>query len=66
MEKSNKQTKVKNYLCLGNFKICKPEKWDPNKITLEIKDYDFDSTKIDLNELKQLHKYIGEILDAYS
>lgn len=54
---------MKDKLCLGTFTINKPEPWDLENVRLEIKDYDYDSTKISIDELKLLHTYIGEILN---
>ncbi len=77
MKKDNKRTEVYNTdkklhmsdvrerLCLGNFTINKPQDWDfLNMVELEIKNYDYDSTKISIDDLRILHTYIGEILNA--
>lgn len=49
---------------LGNFTINKPEEWDPDNVKLEISDYDYDSTLISIEDLKVLHKFIGEIING--
>ena len=76
MDKDNKNTEVDNTdkklhisdvrerLCLGNFTINRPEEWDLENVKLEIQDYDYDSTKISIGELRILHTYIGEILNV--
>ena len=55
---------VRERLCLGNFTINRPEEWDLENVKLEIQDYDYDSTKISIGELRILHTYIGEILNV--
>jgi hypothetical protein len=55
---------VKERLCLGNFTINKPEKFDLENVKLEIKNYDYDSTSISIDELRILHAYIGHILNS--
>lgn len=76
MDNDNKGTEVNNTdkklhisdvrerLCLGNFTINKPEEWDLENVKLEIQDYDYDSTNISIDDLRILHKYIGEILNV--
>jgi hypothetical protein len=55
---------VRERLCLGNFIINRPEEWDLETVKLEIRDYDYDSTSISIEDLRLLHTYIGEILNA--
>lgn len=55
--------KVSDKLSIGNFTINKPKEWETNLVELEIKDYDYDSTKIELDDLKALYLYIGQILN---
>lgn len=46
----------------GSFTINKPKEWDLENVELEIREYDYDSTKISIEDLRMLHKYIGDIL----
>ena len=55
---------VRESLSLGNFTINKPKDWALNEIELEIRDYDYDSTKISVDDLKALRRYIDEILNS--
>ena len=55
---------VRERLCLGKFTINRPEEWDLENVKLEIQDYDYDSTKISIDDLRLLHTYIGEILNV--
>jgi hypothetical protein len=55
---------VRERLCLGNFTINRPEEWDLENVELQIQDYDYDSTKISIDDLRLLHTYIGEILNV--
>lgn len=55
---------VRERLCLGNFTINRPEEWDLENVKLEIRDYDYDSTSISIDDLRLLHTYIGEILNV--
>jgi hypothetical protein len=55
---------VRERLCLGKFTIIRPEEWDLENVKLEIQDYDYDSTTISIDDLRILHKYIGEILNV--
>ena len=55
---------VRERLCLGKFTISRPEEWDLENVKLEIQDYDYDSTTISIDDLRILHKYIGEILNV--
>jgi len=76
MDKDNKNTELNNTdkklhisdvrerLCLGNFTINRPEEWDLENVKLEIRDYDYDSTSISIDDLRLLHTYIGEILNV--
>ena len=76
MDNDNKNTEVENTdkklhisdvrerLCLGKFTINRPEEWDLENVKLEIQDYDYDSTTISIEDLRILHKYIGEILNV--
>jgi len=56
-------TTVRERLCLGKFTIYRPEEYDLEKVKLEIQDYNYDSTTISIDDLRILHKYIGEILN---
>lgn len=51
-------------LQLGQFTINKPIE-ECDDIELEIRSYDYESTKISIDDLKSLHHYIGNILNAY-
>tara|TARA_R110000796_G_scaffold201848_1_gene318077 strand:- start:2 stop:220 length:219 start_codon:yes stop_codon:yes gene_type:complete len=71
MTEENKNTEkqcdihvVRESLSLGNFTINKPEDWALDEIKLEIRDYDYDSTKISVDDLKALRCYIDEILNS--
>jgi hypothetical protein len=64
MDKKLHISDVRERLRLGKFTINRPEEWDLGNVKLEIQDYDYDSTKISIDELKILHKYIGEILNV--
>jgi hypothetical protein len=55
---------VRERLCLGNFTINRPEEWDLENVKLEIRDYDYDSTSISIDDLRLLHTYIGDILNV--
>ncbi len=55
--------KKRESLVLGNFKINAPTDWEPDRIKLEIEDYDYDSTHISIEELKILYEFIGSILN---
>ena len=55
---------VRESLSLGNFTINKPKEWALDEIELEIRDYDYDSTKISVDDLKALRCYIDEILNS--
>ena len=55
---------VRERLCLGKFTINRPEEWDLESVKLEIQDYDYDSTTISIDDLRILHKYIGDILNV--
>ena len=52
---------INESLTLGHFIINRPPDWDLNCIKLEINDYD--STNIDISDLKLLHYYISSILE---
>jgi hypothetical protein len=65
MEKNLNISDVRERLRLGNFTISRPEEWDLENVKLEIQDYDYDSTKISIDELRILHTYIGEILNDF-
>lgn len=59
--------KVDDFKAIGNLTIHKPDEWDvEHMVLIEIQDYTYDSTKINLHQLKLLHDYIGEILNEYS
>ena len=71
MTEENKNTEkqcdihvVRESLSLGNFTINKPKDWALDEIELEIRDYDYDSTKISVDDLKALRCYIDEILNS--
>ena len=76
MDKNNKRNELNNTdkklhisdvrerLCLGNFTINRPEEWDLENVKLEIQDYDYDSTKISMDDLRILYNYIGDILNV--
>lgn len=51
-------------LRLGGFTINKPREWDLENVEIEINEYDYNSTKISINDLKILHEYIGDILKS--
>jgi len=55
---------VRKSLSLGNFTINKPKEWELDEVELEIRDYDYDSTKISVDDLKALRYYIDEILNS--
>lgn len=57
-------TDIRERLCLGKFTINRPVEWDLENVKLEIQDYDYDTTTISIDDLKILHKYIGEILNV--
>jgi len=56
---------VNKYLQIGTFTISKPEEWDKNIVKVEIQDYDYDSTELNMDQLKILHAYIGQILKEH-
>lgn len=48
---------MQNSLKIGCFTINKPPDYEKDKVLLEISDYDYDSTKIDISDLKTLYHY---------
>ena len=69
MKAANKNEKlhisdIEERLCLGNFTINKPQEWDLENVRLKIQDYHYDSTTINIDQLRMLHNYIGEILNV--
>lgn len=52
---------MENKLTIGNLTINKPTEWDIDKVEFQISEYDYDSTKVDISDLKTLYDYIGEI-----
>ena len=57
------QKQINPQLVLNSFTINKPEKWEPDLAKIEIKEYNYDSTKLNLEELRELYDYIGNILN---
>ena len=55
---------IRDSLSLGNFTINKPKEWALDEVELEIRDHDYDSTKINIDDLKVLRNYIDEILNS--
>lgn len=51
-------------LKLGGFTINPPDEWDLETVELEIEDFDYDSTKITIDQLKTLRDYINIIINT--
>lgn len=56
---------VRESMTVGHLTIHKPEVWETDEVEIGIQNYDYDSTKIEIDDLKILHMYIGQILECY-
>jgi len=56
---------MKDKLKINYLEIYKPPEWNDNRVTIEIHNYDYDSTTLSIDELKILKEYISEIIYDY-